>query len=356
VRGDLDAITAKAMHVDPAQRYASAAEMMSDLERYRDGLPVIARPDTLRYRLAKLAKRKPWLPPVAAIAVLAVAAYIVTLTDYSQRLAREERLAAAAQKFMVDLFRSPDPYAPADAERGRDITVVEALDMGQRRVRSEFEEQPALKASLLVSISEVYGSLDQSRKAIELREEALALERALYGYRSEQAMMSLRALGSGYSAIGARERADALFDEQLALASDLYSVGDPKLGLAEVASGIHASTRGDINDSLRLLESGVEKLRPASAQYAQTLIDALIASAEQYGMEDLEPAFAATEEAERIARDAFGADSLQVALVRIRLASTMTLFKDFAGSEGNFLAALPVLEAKLGADHASTLS
>jgi len=115
VRGDLDAITCKAMHADPAQRYASADEMSSDLRRYLDGLPVFARPDTIRYRLTKLIKRKPWLPAAVTLAVLAVALYIAALTAYSKRIAQEERLAAAAQQFMVDLFRSPDPYAPADA-------------------------------------------------------------------------------------------------------------------------------------------------------------------------------------------------------------------------------------------------
>ena len=80
VRGDLDAITLKATHTDPALRYASAAEMVSDLKRYLDGLPVTARPDTFFYRFAKLSARRPWLIPVLAAAVLAVAAYVVTLT------------------------------------------------------------------------------------------------------------------------------------------------------------------------------------------------------------------------------------------------------------------------------------
>ena len=355
VRGDLDAITFKAMHVDPAQRYASADEMVSDLNRYLDGLPVIARPDTLGYRFVKLARRRPWLVPVVAISVLGVAAYVATLTIYSTRLAREERLAAASQQFMVDLFRSPDPYAPADEERGRDITVVEALRIGQRRVRSDLGDQPELRASLLVSISDVYGSLDRGDDAIELREEALGLQRQIYGNRSREVIASLRFLGGWYEGKGDLDRADNLFNEQLTLARELFEDDDPELGLAEVASGKHEDFKGNTSPGQELMLAGVEKLRQAPEQYAQTLITTLIALAERYGMESEEWAFGAIEEAQNVANTVFGPDSLQAALVRVRLASSMTIFGDYGGSERNFKAAIPVLESRLGEDDSTTL-
>jgi serine/threonine-protein kinase len=356
VQGDLDAITRRAMRTDPTERYASADEMSTDLRRYLDGLPVIARPDTLRYRLTKLTKRKPWLLPAVTVAVLAVALYVATLTAYSKRIAHEERLAAAAQQFMVDLFRSPDPYAPADAERGRDITVIEALDIGQQRIRTELDDQPELKASLLASISDVYGSLDQNREAIELREEALALEREIYGDRSEQVVASLRLLGNKYAAIGEIESADSSFDEQLAIARELYSADAPELATAEVASAINARNKGDVLQSSSLLQQAIDKLRKAPRSDPQTLIDALIASVEQHGMEDADAVFAAIAEARSVADSVFGTESLQAALVRIRLASTMSMFGDYAGSERNFRDAIPVLESRLGEDHSSTLS
>lgn len=356
VRGDLDAITCKAMHADPAQRYASADEMCTDLRRYLDGLPVIARPDTLRYRLAKLTKRKPWLLPAAAVAVLAVALYVATLTVYSKRIAHEERLAAAARQFMVDLFRSPDPYAPADPERGREITVVEALDIGQQRVRSELADQPELKASLLASISDVYSSLDQNREAILLREEALTLEREIYGDRSGQVIASLRRLGNSYAATGDLAQADSYLDEQLAIATSLYSSEAAELAAAEIASAMHARNRGDFLEFGSLMPQAIDRLRRSPRRDPQTLIDALIASAEQHGMENADAAFAAIDEAAGVADEVFGADSLQAAAVRIRLASSLTMFGDYSRSEQNFLAAIPVLEARLGENHGSTLS
>jgi serine/threonine-protein kinase len=356
VRGDLDAITRKAMHADPAQRYASADEMSTDLQRYLDGRPVIARPDTLRYRMAKLTKRKPWLLPAAAVALLAVAVYAVTLTAYSKRIAHEERLAAAASQFMVDLFRSPDPYAPADPQRGREITVVEALEIGHQRVRSELADQPELKASLLASISDVYASLDQPREAILLREEALALEREIHGNRSGHVIASLRMLGSSYAATGNLGRANSCIDEQLAIARSLYSGHAPELAAAEIASAMHARNQGDFVAFGDLLPQAIDRLRRSPRSDPQTLIDALIGSAEQHGMDNAEAAFAAIDEAAGVADTVFGADSLQAATVRVRLASSLTMFGDYSRSEQNFLAAIPILESRLGENHASTLS
>ena len=101
------------MHADPSQRYGAASEMVADLERYLDGRPVLAQPDTLGYRLRRLMKRRPWALPVAASFVLGVIGYLVTLTLYSNEVLREQQRAEAAQAFMVDLLGSANPlYRP----------------------------------------------------------------------------------------------------------------------------------------------------------------------------------------------------------------------------------------------------
>jgi len=356
IKGDLDAITRKATRTDPARRYASANEMVADLQRYLDGLPVIAQPDTVGYRLRKLMRRRPWLLPVVVIACLGIAAYVATLTIYSQRIEREERLAAAAQQFMVKLFRSPDPYAPADADRGRNITVVEALKIGQLRIESELGDQPELKSTMLASIADVLGSLDQGDDAIRMREEALAIERDLYGDESSQVLESLRFLGARYRGDEQIARADEVFREQLSIARKLYDDDDPELGVAEIASATNEFNKGNRDAPMALLRSGIDKLRANPAGHAQMLVDALIRYSVQSDLESSESSFAAIAEAQAIADANFGADSLQAALVQIRLASTMSTFADYEGAANNFLAAIPVLEVSLGPEHHNTLA
>lgn len=50
LRGDLDAILARALHTDRNERYATAAELRDELVRYLDREPVEARTRTLAYR------------------------------------------------------------------------------------------------------------------------------------------------------------------------------------------------------------------------------------------------------------------------------------------------------------------
>ena len=356
VRGDLDAITRRAAHADPGQRYASADEMLRDLERYLAGRPVQAQPDTFTYRARKLAGRNPWLLPLAGLLLAGVVAYVVTLTTYSSRLQHEQQLAASVQQFMVDLFRSPDPFAPADTERGRDIRVVDALELGQQRVRTELADQPELRAALLAAISGVYASLDQHREAIDLRTEALALESELYGPRSAPVADSLRALGRSYAQVGDMERAGELIAQQLDIAQSSRTTRPSDLAVARIAAGLHESRRGDLDRSHALLLDGVSLLRATPTARPHALLEALITLEQQRSFAAKRMDFDPLHEAEQVARQAFGADSLQAALVQVRLASSMTTRGEYEDSERNFLAAIPVLEARLGKNHGSTLS
>ncbi len=78
--GDLDWIVMKALEKEREARYDSASELAQDVERYLEGAPVLARPQTTGYRLRKLVKRNKGLAAtVAGAAVLLMAATVVSL-------------------------------------------------------------------------------------------------------------------------------------------------------------------------------------------------------------------------------------------------------------------------------------
>jgi len=70
---DLAAIIARAIHADPARRYATAHDLAQDLDRWRRGLPVTARPDRMAYRLRKFVARHRLGTALAMAGVLALA-------------------------------------------------------------------------------------------------------------------------------------------------------------------------------------------------------------------------------------------------------------------------------------------
>ena len=78
LRGDLDLIVLKALAKDSHARYASAAALADDLQRYLDGRPVMAQPPRLLYRFGKFLRRNQAVVSVtaaAALVVLATAGY-----------------------------------------------------------------------------------------------------------------------------------------------------------------------------------------------------------------------------------------------------------------------------------------
>jgi len=356
VMGDLDSIVRKATHHDPEQRYASADQMAADIERHLQGRPILARPDTLAYRLRKLHGRKPWLGPAVVLALLFLSAGIYMESVYSERLERERDLSMATTEFLLGVFNALNPYVLPGSESGAEITIVNALNIGARRARAELADQPELRASLLRTISEVHSSLDSNEAALDLREELLQLERDLYGDRSTQVIESLRALAALHSRLGDRSLADEFQKRQMALSREVFPADSPEMGLAEIALGSHEIYYGEIVSGRSRVASGIRKLEPQKTTYPTEYIGATILLAGQNGMEDIDESLAIIQSAYELAEEVFGPGSLHLTTVQLRLASTLTDKGDFENSERHFLAAIPILESQLGKDHAVTMN
>jgi serine/threonine protein kinase/Flp pilus assembly protein TadD len=78
LRGDIDHIVLKALDKDPQARYASAAAMADDLQRYLEGRPIAAQAPRLSYRVGKFLRRNRTMVAIiagAAVVVLGTALY-----------------------------------------------------------------------------------------------------------------------------------------------------------------------------------------------------------------------------------------------------------------------------------------
>ncbi len=90
LRGDLDTIVLKALQKEPERRYPGPGVLADDLRCYLRGLPVAARPDTVRYRLTKFARRNRVAVVVAAVGVAATVLGVAA-TTYQAGVASIER-------------------------------------------------------------------------------------------------------------------------------------------------------------------------------------------------------------------------------------------------------------------------
>ncbi len=90
VARDLDTIVLKALRKEPERRYSSVEQFSTDIGRYLNGLPVLAAPDTLRYRAAKFVRRHT-LGVASAAALFLMLAGATGVTTWQARVANRER-------------------------------------------------------------------------------------------------------------------------------------------------------------------------------------------------------------------------------------------------------------------------
>lgn len=100
LRGEIDWIVLKAMSHDRSGRYASAAELADDLQRFLDGRPVQAVPASRRYRWGKFARRHRGALVAASVVLCALLAGL-GMSLYGLMQAREQR--AVAEQRSVEL-------------------------------------------------------------------------------------------------------------------------------------------------------------------------------------------------------------------------------------------------------------
>ena len=134
LRGDLDQIVLKALAKDSQARYASAAALADDLQRYLDGRPVSAQPPRLIYRFKKFLGRNRLVVSVTAAAALAVLATAVY--DFERRAADHGTN-----------FNARRPVSE------KSIAVLPFLDMSEKKDQGYFSD--GLSEELITSLAQI---------------------------------------------------------------------------------------------------------------------------------------------------------------------------------------------------------
>jgi serine/threonine protein kinase/TolB-like protein/Flp pilus assembly protein TadD len=143
LRGDLDAITLKALAKAPAERYASAAALAEDLRRYLGGKPIKALPTRFTDRLHKFVRRNKTVVGITAAAVAAVVATI-GYTLHLETVARGKTAAHAdgvsapgrATSQATASLMAPVAFAAPESS----IAVLPFVDMSEKKDQEYFSD------------------------------------------------------------------------------------------------------------------------------------------------------------------------------------------------------------------------
>lgn len=252
LKGDLGDIVMMALRKEPERRYRSVAELVEDLERYRAGRPVTARPDTLAYRVGRFVRRN----RAAVMAGVAIGAllsstgvlavkYTLDTREQSRVIARE----AALSEEVFDLFLSTLSLADPGEGGGDTLTVRAALTQGLEDQRTRLAGRPDLRARLLQRLAGVYSGLGLDQDATAFLEEAVSLTPQTGEAADTLLGMRIARLAGVLRIRGVEDR--ALSEYQAAL--DVYSgIGADSLFHADVLSGMAQVLRDlEATDSAR---------------------------------------------------------------------------------------------------------
>ncbi len=136
--GDLDNILLMSLRKEPQRRYASVEQFSEDIRKHLHGLPVVARGDTVAYRMSKFIRRNRVAIGVAATLLLTLTAGVM-VSSWQALVAQDERNRADAQATEARDQRSQALQSRARAEQEQRRAEHNLQLAEQHRRRAELE-------------------------------------------------------------------------------------------------------------------------------------------------------------------------------------------------------------------------
>lgn len=181
LRGDLTAIVAKAMAVDPGARYGTVRQLADDIERYLLQRPVSARGRAWRYRGQRFLRRhRRRLVFTGVSSALLLGAVGYGLVQYTRAQRRLEQLQSLSGSVLSDIYSEVSSLPGSTRAR---LLIVERTQRQLDQVLADDPSDPEVRAALAqayiqlgdtlgepfaISIGDSAGALDNYRKAQSL--------------------------------------------------------------------------------------------------------------------------------------------------------------------------------------------
>ena len=178
LRGDLDAIVARATMPEPEGRYQSAAELADDLRRASRGEPVLAREPGLGYSIRTLARRHRVAMGVGVVSLLLLvlalglaANQALVASRQAERAEAEAARAIEVSSVLHDILAGIKPAV----DRGRDrALLLELIRQATARFESSIRTYDPIAASrTIAALGDALIGLDEPLEALDVIQSAL---------------------------------------------------------------------------------------------------------------------------------------------------------------------------------------
>ena len=219
LRGDLDAIVARAMAKASGERYPTIDAFAADLERYLRGEPVQARPDAWWYRGERWMRRHKLQTAIALAVVVALlggnyaqllvasalgsgAALALWQRNRASAEAARARAALARAEQVKAFIASIFTQAVPNDGRGGPVTAVGLLQAAARRIETDLAGQPEVAAELGALIGASLNELGEMKAALAWLPRAVELCTRSLGATHPLTMQARRRLVEAANTLG----------------------------------------------------------------------------------------------------------------------------------------------------------
>lgn len=393
LRGELDWIVLKAMRHDRSERYASAAELGEDLQRFLDGRPVQAVPPSRRYVWGKFARRHRGALAAAGLVACALLGGL-GLSLYGLMQAREQRAVAEQRSvelgkvaaFQQSMLEGVDIEAmglglasslreqvaqadPADAaaleqalghastaDVARGLVERNILVEAEQAIVRDFSDQPALANDLRESVARVRGALGLYPEAAAGFQQVADYHAKVSGPAAASTLEARREQASALLNAAKPKEAMAVLDKALSAASALPSNDRVRLGMELLQSDAIAA----LGDRPRALKLQREIYARALAAYGErdelsmramtSLAITLARSGDMQAGRDL------MEKLAPLSTEALGAEHKDTLFAIGSLASMRAMTGDMKGAIDLQRGLIVTQTRRLGNEHPATLT
>jgi eukaryotic-like serine/threonine-protein kinase len=180
--GDIDSIVMRALRKEAQHRYSSVEQFAADVQRHLTNEPVQARQGNWLYYGQRFARRHTTGVVASACLLVFVVGIAIVMSIQRQQIAvaleratQDEERAETVSEFMLDVFSAADPYVHA----GKEPTARSLLEQAARRIQTDLDQQPAVRARLLEAIGRSYSRMGHADRAAPYLEDSLRIQRDL---------------------------------------------------------------------------------------------------------------------------------------------------------------------------------
>ena len=200
---DLEVICLKCLEKEPQRRYQSALALAEDLERWLDGMPILARPVGAATRILHVVPAQSGaLCDGGACVAFALAAGWPALPGSGARPIASGIKAEAVNELLTRRLLA---WASLELDpQAKNLTVRELLDRTAAQLGGWLEGQPDVEARIRETIGGVYLSLGRNDQAAPQVEAAVRLDTELYGPRHRDTIRATNLLTSAARPNGTR--------------------------------------------------------------------------------------------------------------------------------------------------------